>query len=299
MDRHRETSLRPGRFCGEILSASNHHACLLSEATYEADKALPIHSHELAFFCLLIEGAYQEHYPNKSVWYKPFTVVFHSPGESHHVEIGGTGAHVLNIEIQHTLFERLREYTAVPGIVSDLYGGELVRLATRLLREHRAGNTFSPLTSEGLVLEMLAAVGSQSQLLGEGTAPAWLPRLLELLHEEFRQNLRMNYLAAKVGVHPIHLARVFRKYYQQTIHDHIQGLRIQYACRQLSQSEFTLAEIALSAGFHDQSHFTRMFKRSIGYTPGNFRALPKNSRIKKTGKFLSNDSRPPRSGKSK
>jgi AraC family transcriptional regulator len=46
---------------------------------------------------------------------------------------------------------------------------------------------------------------------------------------------------------------------------------VEYACRQLSTSALPLAEIALAAGFTDQSHLTRVFRRQTRMTPSEFR----------------------------
>jgi AraC family transcriptional regulator len=48
-------------------------------------------------------------------------------------------------------------------------------------------------------------------------------------------------------------------------------LRIEWATARLRDSRSSLSEIALSAGFADQSHFTRVFRRATGLTPARFR----------------------------
>ncbi|HEY7818875.1 MAG TPA: helix-turn-helix transcriptional regulator [Vicinamibacteria bacterium] len=48
-------------------------------------------------------------------------------------------------------------------------------------------------------------------------------------------------------------------------------LRVERACREILKGEQTLADIALEAGFADQAHFTRVFKRFLGVPPGAFR----------------------------
>ncbi|HEX6625266.1 MAG TPA: helix-turn-helix transcriptional regulator, partial [Pyrinomonadaceae bacterium] len=48
-------------------------------------------------------------------------------------------------------------------------------------------------------------------------------------------------------------------------------LRIERACRELERPASSIIDVALSAGFSDQSHFTRAFKRATGMTPGAFR----------------------------
>jgi len=51
----------------------------------------------------------------------------------------------------------------------------------------------------------------------------------------------------------------------------VRKLRVDAACRQLTTSDKPLSEIALSAGFADQSHFTKTFRRLTRTTPGEFR----------------------------
>lgn len=264
--------LQPGRFYGRLLNSRISNDFFLGEAIYDRGVSLPKHSHELAFFSLLLEGCYTGHYPQRLIRHEPFTVTFHPPGESHRIEIGNSGAKVVIVEILPALLERVREYAPVPGTITDQGGGELLWLSARLLREYRAGNACSPLAIEGLILEMLAAVMRIDDDRSRAT-PCWVARVTELLHAEFKQSLTMNYLAAKVGVHPIRLSRIFRKHYHQTISDYVNKLRIRFACWQLCKDEATITDIALSAGFCDQSHFTRIFKRIVGCTPGDFRAV--------------------------
>ena len=94
-----------------------------------------------------------------------------------------------------------------------------------------------------------------------------------LLNAEFRNNLKVQDIANEVGVHPFHLSRVFRTVHRQTIGEYVHKLRVAYACKLLEQPECDLANVALSAGFADQSHFTKVFKNVTGLTPGVFRQL--------------------------
>jgi AraC family transcriptional regulator len=73
-----------------------------------------------------------------------------------------------------------------------------------------------------------------------------------------------------VGVHPAHLARVFRQQYGCTLGDYVRRLRVEFACRRMTTGDTPLVEIALAAGFADQSHFTKTFKSLVGITPAEF-----------------------------
>jgi AraC family transcriptional regulator len=105
----------------------------------------------------------------------------------------------------------------------------------------------------------------------EKRPPKWLNVIVEKLNDEFIETPPTEELARLADVHPVHLAAVFRKFHDQTIGEYIQNLRIEFATKLLLNKEIPLSEIALSAGFSDQSHFTRMFKRFTGTTPGEFR----------------------------
>ena len=123
---------------------------------------------------------------------------------------------------------------------------------------------------EGLALEMLAEASRRPVSFSERWPPRWLRRARELLHARFTESLSLDGIAEAVGIHQSHLARVFRQQYRCTMGDYVRQLRIDFACRQLSTSDAPLVEIALAAGFADQSHFSKSFKRLMGLTPGEF-----------------------------
>jgi AraC family transcriptional regulator len=78
-------------------------------------------------------------------------------------------------------------------------------------------------------------------------------------------------LAVGVGVHPVTLARAFRRAFGCTIGEYLRRLRIERAAEQLATGTQPLAEIALAAGFADQSHFSNVFRRRVGMSPSAYR----------------------------
>jgi AraC family transcriptional regulator len=106
--------------------------------------------------------------------------------------------------------------------------------------------------------------------------PLWLQLAMALIDERFREPLSLATVAKAVGVHPVHLARTFRRVHQTTFAAHVRQLRIDFARRQLVGSA-DLSDIAYASGFCDQSHFSRCFKRHTGLTPAEYRALAANA----------------------
>jgi AraC family transcriptional regulator len=94
-----------------------------------------------------------------------------------------------------------------------------------------------------------------------------------LLGASFTRHVTLDQLANTCGVHPVHLARSFRHHYGCTIGEYIRELRVDFVCRRMRLSNAPLAEIALAAGFADQSHLTRLFKDRMGLTPSEYRRL--------------------------
>lgn len=102
--------------------------------------------------------------------------------------------------------------------------------------------------------------------------PQWLERVRNILEQRFAEPFKLSEIAAEVGVHPVHLAREFRKHYGSSVGEYLRRVRIEYACRELLGSNVAVTNIAFAAGFADQSHFSRTFKRLCGTTPGKYRA---------------------------
>jgi AraC family transcriptional regulator len=75
-----------------------------------------------------------------------------------------------------------------------------------------------------------------------------------------------------VGVHPVHLARSFRRTYNTTFSGYVREMRVEYARVQLVSTAAPLGDIAIASGFCDQSHFCRTFKLATGLSPAEYRA---------------------------
>jgi transcriptional regulator GlxA family with amidase domain len=104
-----------------------------------------------------------------------------------------------------------------------------------------------------------------------------------LIRERFTEPLSLSKIAKAVNVHPVHMAREYRRHYCCTVGEQIRRLRIEYACDKLTTSSCNLADIALSAGFSDQSHFTVAFKKQIGTAPSRYRRrtqMERNASVK-------------------
>jgi AraC family transcriptional regulator len=253
-------------FHGRILGESVASGVRMTEACIEPGRRLPRHSHERGFFTLLLDGGYREEFGARDVACTPYTVAYHPPREPHECAMDARGARVFNVEIP----DRWVGSTGSPRPFVDLRGGGVTWLATRLFREFRDGLAGPPIAAEGLLLEMLSLAGGSVPRRDSGR-PGWLTRAIDFLESEFRRSLRIEEVAFEVGIHPTHLSRVFRRQLGVPLGEYVHRLRVRYASEELCRPEARLAEVAAAAGFADQSHMTRVFKRLTGATPAAFR----------------------------
>jgi AraC family transcriptional regulator len=265
----RGKDLNNGEFYGRISKKRQVAALTLSEVNHPKRFDIPAHSHKLGAFTLLLDGNYSETYQGKKFSYQPMTVWWHPPNTFHKDEVGNKGGRFFIIEVQTKNLENLNQIAKTPQMFYEKKS-HLANLACRFYHEFKNWQICSEMIAVSLTLEMLAHSVRKSNKI-ETLPPAWLSRVVDKLNDEFAENMTADELAAEAGVHPIHLAAVFRKFHQQTIGEYVQNLRIQRALELLANQEIPLCEIALMTGFSDQSHFTRIFKRIMGTTPGVFR----------------------------
>ena len=146
-----------------------------------------------------------------------------------------------------------------------------------MYKEFRSLDELSQLVIEGLTLELLAETFRAAQREVKYFDQPWIKRAHDLIQARFNDTFVVSEIAESVGVHPVHLTRVFRRRFGCTVGEYVRQLRVDFACRELSNSRKPLAEIATTAGFCDQAHLSRTLKRFTGMTPFEFRSVFRSS----------------------
>jgi AraC family transcriptional regulator len=257
---------------GKVVRKNLIAGLTLTETSYSAALKLPKHAHQEAYFCFVLQGEYTENYGRRSRSCTPSTLIFHPANESHSDQFY-LAARCFNIQLNEGWQERARQYSLSLNQPADFRGGLLRQLAMRLYGEFHRAEACSPLVVEGIALEMMGEACRPSLHPPAGLPPRWLLAVRDRLHEQFSENHTLADLADTAGVHPVHLAREFRRFYGCTVGEYARQLRIDFACRKITASDMPLSEIALAAGFFDQSHFTRTFKARTGKTPQEYRTI--------------------------
>jgi AraC family transcriptional regulator len=224
---------------------------------------------ELPYLALVLDGSLVKSFRARTIELEPASGVTMPAGATHGARFGPKGARVVIVKPKNAS-EPLAG--SLDRLVA-LRGRPLSWLAWRLAGELRAPDGAAPLAAEGLALELLAATSRETRSARQiGRSPAWLAAAEELLRARLRDSLGLGELADAVGVHPTHLARVFRARYGVSVGEYGRRLRLAWAAAEIARGDTPLAVIATQAGFADQSHFTRAFRRYVGVTPARYRA---------------------------
>lgn len=226
------------------------------------------HCHESASITLIYSGAIEEATRSGTRRSGVCSLVV-KPADVYHENVyGPRGARTLQLAIEPALVPELDAVTTYRW--HD--GGPAARLMVSMLRCVR-GNGSHVDDVHTCIIDLLALLGDRTPDSAERCRPTWLDDLREHLDAYSAEPISIRTLAESRGLHPVSLARTFRRHYGCSISEYVRRRRILNACALIDAEEEALASVAVAAGFADQSHLTRAFKAEVGLPPGRFRGL--------------------------
>jgi AraC family transcriptional regulator len=263
--------LPAGHFYGSLRRRRDVSGFVLVEKLHSPDETLLPHSHECAYLSFVLTGRYTERCGSSVRDCYPGSLAFHPEGEIHSDRFHAAGGRLFALQLTPSSSDRLRRAGVAVDRGRTVTGGPALRLAIRLYDEFRACDAASAISIEGLTLELLAELSRDPGSPPAAPSRGWLEEADDFIERHFTESVSLAMVAGHVGVHPVHLAREFRKRHRCTIGDYIRRLRVDRARRQLTRTDERITTIALDSGFADHSHLSRTFKSSTGLSPTDFR----------------------------
>ncbi|MEO6687816.1 MAG: AraC family transcriptional regulator [Dokdonella sp.] len=246
------------------LTTSRHRIDLaglsIVDTRHRGASELASHEHVDPYICVVLDGSYEQR-SNAVLACAPGSVVLHPGGHAHANRFHVAGARCVNIQAKGDWL--------VDGSFNQLVAdyrhlqADAVPLA-RLARELDQDDAAAPLAIVACALDLLASL---MRVRLRPQSPRWIERVIDAIEADLSHTPSLAELGALANVHPAHLARAFRQARGETVGDYLRRRRIEQADRAVISSDTALGEIALAAGFYDQSHFTRAFRQRFGQTP--------------------------------
>ena len=102
--------------------------------------------------------------------------------------------------------------------------------------------------------------------------PGWgMRRLIEFIEEHLDGDLTLEAMARELRISALYLPRAFKAAIGQSPHRYVLGRRVERAKDLLRNTDSSIADVALSAGFSSQSHLSNWFLRLLGVSPAAYR----------------------------
>ena len=95
--------------------------------------------------------------------------------------------------------------------------------------------------------------------------------ILKYLGDNFRKRLTLDEIGDAVHISKYYLCHTFKQHLNMTVFEYVLAKRISYAKRQLVYSDMSISQIALESGFPDFAYFSKIFKRTEGMSPKEYR----------------------------
>jgi AraC family transcriptional regulator len=255
--------LAHGQNFGAMTHAVASGDLYINAADHAPGTEVPPHEHANAYLCVVVAGAFELR-ARRVQDCAAGSVIACPANHTHANRFADQPGRCVNIHFGPTWTgERLvREWLDDYRHVAL---GAAAPSLRRLAREMSAADSAAPLAVASAAIELVAKAMRAEASRGP---PRWLARIIDIVEADLPGAPGLGRLAAEIGAHPAHLARAFRRAYGETIGEYVRRRRVEEAEHALANAELSLADIAIAAGFSDQAHFTRVFRRHFGVSPG-------------------------------
>lgn len=243
-----------------------------SLARMSASAPVEPHEHEDGHFIVVLAGVYRSSACGVDRLLGPGDMLWNPPGTRHQDCFASPQGRFLTLSVAAP---QAVELGLAEGPARRLLGATQ-ELGAGLWQSAEALDLGGLLDTEAQCLLLCALTAGQQPAdvaprPAPSRAPPWLRRCMERLIEESEQSLRLGDLAAEAGVHPVSLARAFRRHYGLSPGQLQRRAQLNRAAA-LLRSGCTPGDTAAACGFADQSHFTRAFRSEYRSTPAVWQA---------------------------
>ncbi|WP_426445994.1 helix-turn-helix domain-containing protein [Paenibacillus sp. S-38] len=284
----------------------------VQRSSHGCHNPLPEHGHDFIELVYVVHGAGRHLIDKVTFEIRAGDIYAIAPGESH----AFPDAMESELEIINCLFLPESVWQSLPAdsdalhslpYVAPLYQGTgrlprrlslasgestvILSLLEGMMNEIREGAPGSRLIVRNRLIDILITL-SRVKLKEESTGPEVLQppgahaggheilvrKVLAYLESHYHQRITAAGLATVFSISSRHLNRVFRQETGRSITETLQGIRIERAKHMLHETPRSVEGISAAVGFGDPSFFSKLFSRTVGHTPGEYRRIARSKR---------------------
>jgi AraC family transcriptional regulator len=264
-------TLSSGQFFGQRFRTvyTDSFVCAEGEATVPA-REIPRHSHASSHFVLVVRGTYITEARNQDRLYGPGTLIYNPMGTVHRDRFHKGSGRFLTITPLADTARLLDAHIPVSLVIHDAEPIAAAIRARRLIFDGH-GRKLLPELVEDSCLDLAGTISTSGEAESR-QVPSWLVKAKQIISDCCTIGITVRAVANRLGIHPVHLARAFRRHFHLSPSEYVSRCRISRARKLLVNSNLALAEIAMEVGFSDQSHLTNAFRRETAMTPAVYRS---------------------------
>jgi AraC family transcriptional regulator len=252
-----------------VIGALDTPSMRAEETVYASGLCVARHSHDTSNLVYTVSGMHWSGLSREGWICEPRGMRFLPAGELHEnyfpVEVT-----CLQIELRQPIWNLAAEHGRTISAPGQIARPIAIALGARLYREFRQNDDVSRLGMEAAILQLMLADAHETARWRE-RIPAWLLQIREMLRDEAHARLTLAELSLAVGRHPVQISRQFHRHFGCTISVYMRRVRIARAQILLAHGDMEVAQVALTCGFADQSHFTAAFRTVTGMPPQRYR----------------------------
>lgn len=235
------------------------------EIMYAPCQRQPLHAHDCDGITLVIGGAIRERVGRHEEIATCLSIVVKPAGVVHADDVGARGARTVQVLLDRKVeglgpWRWMHTGAGVSGFLA---------LRRRLIAD-------GEVDLEDRVLDLLGEVTSTGPP-ARSDPPRWLQLVKEALDDTLSANPAVRELAREADVHPVSLARAFRRHYGTTVTEYRRHQRVRRAAWAIERSGCHLTRIAHATGFSDHPHMCREVRAATGLTPTELQELARPS----------------------
>ncbi len=238
----------------------------VSLTNHLAESEISKHSHANPYLCLLVSGDYNEKSNIESV-ISSGEVIYRRAGYEHSNSFYKSDSLCLNIEINNQEHLMNQNNFVLPSSESKQKGTIEIYKVLYALKKKLSNDLLDIYCYESMLTHINISKKKGNLI--------WIKQIKERINDNPTALLSLEKLSLDFELHPNYIIRKFKEITGHKLSEYLTKIRLENTIKNLIITESRITEIALNAGFYDQSHFNRNLKKHIATTPLHFRKVIK------------------------